>query len=237
MAMKSLCRSRGARHLFGVLLGGLLGATVAGSSAGCGNRSPSNEDDPVASKNADQPPAFPPAEPDAAIAEPEPEPASTGGAAAPAAESAAITGDAAEGDAAEDDAGETPTADPKVLLKEAQNPKTKDNRAMQALAEAEQAGAPAKDLSRAAFARGKKLHADPERAATFFRWAAEKDPKYPDPMFELARIAVVQGDVDETKKLLKQVADRKGKKLLQQLEFDPTWEIIKDDPEVRTLLP
>ena len=68
-------------------------------------------------------------------------------------------------------------------------------------------------------------------------WSAEKDETYADPVFRLAKQKAVTGDVDDVVKLLKQVAERKGgKKLLEQIDFDPTWDIVKDDPEVRALL-
>ena len=70
----------------------------------------------------------------------------------------------------------------------------------------------------------------------FYEWAAAKDPKYPDPLFNLAKQSVTTGEIDATRDLLRQVKERGGKKLLAQIEFDPMWEIIKDDPEVKKLL-
>ena len=157
------------------------------------------------------------------------------------ADEAAADGEAEEGKADEGKAEEgkadegEPPADPKALLKEARKKKTTDERALEALTQAEEAGAKVRDLAKAANARGLALHATPERAAKFFEWAADKDKKYPDPMFNLAKQAVNTGDVDKAKGLLKQVHERKGKKLLSQLEFDPMWEIVKDDPEVKEL--
>jgi hypothetical protein len=123
--------------------------------------------------------------------------------------------------------------DPATLIAEVKNKKTKDDRALTALTEAETAGAKPKDLARAAKARGDALFDTPDRAKPFFEWANEKDPKYPDAAFALAKQAVVLGELEETKKWLKIVHERKGKKLLQQLAFDPMWEIVKDDPEVK----
>jgi hypothetical protein len=80
------------------------------------------------------------------------------------------------------------------------------------------------------------LFADPERAKAFFELASEKDPKYADPAFNLAKQAAVVGELDEAKKWLTIVHERKGKKLLKQIDFDPMWEILKDDPDVRALL-
>lgn len=127
-------------------------------------------------------------------------------------------------------------ADPKALLKEARSRKTTDERAVEALAEAEAAGAKVRDVAKAANKRGAALHKKPERALKFFQWAADKDPKYADPVFAMAKQAVVSGEVDEVVKLLTQVKERRGKKLLQQVGYDPMWEIVKDDPAVRALL-
>ena len=131
------------------------------------------------------------------------------------------------------DVGGAAAPDPATLIAEAKNKKTKDDRALAALTEAETAGAKPKDLARAAKARGDALFETPERAKPFFEWANEKDPKYPDAAFALAKQAVVVGELEETKKWLKIVHERKGNKLLQQLAFDPMWEIVKDDPEVK----
>ena len=114
--------------------------------------------------------------------------------------------------------------------------KTKDDRALAALGEAEAAGAEAKDLAKAANARGLALHATPDRAKTFFQWALDKDPKAADPAFNLAKQAAVLGEVDETKKWLTETKNRGGKKLIAQIEYDPMWEIVKDDPDVKALL-
>jgi hypothetical protein len=149
--------------------------------------------------------------------------------------------DAAD-DAAGDEAGEA-KADPVEedpvpgLLEEVANKRTRDKRALEALAEAEKAGAEAEDLARAANKRAMALFSDPDRAKKFFEWAADKDKTYAEPVFNLAKQAVVQGDIPTTKELLTEVRKRKGgKKLLQQLDFDPTWDIVKDDSEVRDLM-
>ena len=51
-----------------------------------------------------------------------------------------------------------------------------------------------------------------------------------------AKQAATTGEVETTRDYLKQVKERGGKKLLSQIDFDPMWEIVKDDPEVRKLL-
>ncbi len=171
------------------------------------------------------------------------EPAAEGG--EPAAEGgdpAAEGGEpAAEGGEAQGEGGEAKAEgggkDSAALIKEARTTKTTDERALEALAEAEAAGATVKELARAAKARGDYLFKDPERAKVFYEWSAEKDENYADPVFALAKQKAVTGDVEDVVKLLKKVSDRKGgKKLLEQIDFDPTWDIVKDDPDVRALL-
>jgi hypothetical protein len=160
--------------------------------------------------------------------------AEAGAVEAGAAEAGAAEAGAAEGaEAGAAEAGEPAPPDPATLLTEVKNKKTKDDRAMAALAEAETAGAKPKDLAKAAKARGDALHDAPERAKPFYEWASEKDPKSPDAAFALAKQAVNVGEIEEAKKHLQVVHERKGKKLLQQLAFDPMWEIVKDDPDVK----
>lgn len=140
-------------------------------------------------------------------------------------------------DGAADEGGEASGKDSAALIKEARTTKTTDERALEALTEAEAAGATVKELARAAKARGDYLYKDPDRAKVFYEWSAAKDEDYADPVFALAKQKAVTGDVADVVKLLTQVAERKGgKKLLEQIDFDPTWDIVKDDPEVRALL-
>ncbi|MEM6296782.1 MAG: hypothetical protein AAGA54_36285 [Myxococcota bacterium] len=160
----------------------------------------------------------------------------------------AETADAAEGGAAEGGEADGAEAgggsdaapagkDSASLIKEARTTKTTDERALEALAEAEAAGAKVKELARAAKARGDYLYKSPDRAKVFYEWSAAKDEEYADPVFALAKQKAVTGDLEDVVKLLKQVSERKGgKKLLEQIDFDPTWDIVKDDPEVRALL-
>jgi Flp pilus assembly protein TadD len=192
-----------------------------------------------------------------AIAKSDPQPEAAAEAAVegdenPAAAEADATGEPEAEPAGVDETGETPgdetseeaseeveepaAPDPKALLKTAVNPRTKDDEAKTLMAQAEESGATVREVAKAGVDRGLALHATPERAKTFFEWAGEKDPKYPDPIWHLARQAAVQGDVDEAKELLGTVKQRGGKKLLQQIDFDPMWEILKDDPDVRKLL-
>ncbi len=146
-------------------------------------------------------------------------------------------GDDAADDGAADDGAAGAGKDAAALIKEARTTKTTDERAIAALAEAEEAGATIKVLARAAKARADYLYKDPDRAKVFYEWSAAKDEDYAEPVFALAKQKAVTGDVEDVVKLLKQVSERKGgKELLEQIDFDPTWDIVKDDPDVRALL-
>lgn len=136
-----------------------------------------------------------------------------------------------------------PAADPaaaaeanKKLLDEAKAKKTSDTRAKKALEEAEKGGATVRELAESANARGEALFDEPERAAAFFTWAKDKDTTYPEPVFNLAKQSANAGEVPQTVELLKEVSKRGGKKLLKQVGFDPTFEIVKDDAEVQKLI-
>jgi hypothetical protein len=138
---------------------------------------------------------------------------------------------------ADETAGETGAAvDVEALIKEIKSKKTKDDRVQAAVAEAEAGGAEPAAVAKALVTRGQALFDDPERAKPYFELANDKDPKSPNAAFELAKQAALVGDVDETKKWLTVVHERKGKKLLKRIEFDPMWEIVKDDPDVRAML-
>lgn len=239
-------RSAAAAFLFTILAacgGDKAPAADAGKPAADAGKAPAS--DPKAAEDtaiakADEPPGEGDASPtgEAPIDEgAEPEATATDATATDAkAEGKGDTGAAAEGEGGESGAEEPAPADPKALLTEAKSKKTKDDRALAALAEAEAAGAEPKDLAKAANARGLALHATPDRAKQFFQWALDKDPKAADPAFNLAKQAVVTGELDETKKWLEETKKRGGKKLLAQVEYDPMWEIVKDDPDVKALL-
>jgi hypothetical protein len=129
-----------------------------------------------------------------------------------------------------------PAADKAKLLDEAKAKKTSDTRAKKALDEAEKAGATPRELAEAANARGEALFGEAERATTFFEWARDKDTTYPEPVFNLAKQSANAGEIPKTVEHLKEVSKRGGKKLLKQVGFDPTFEVVKDDPEVQKLL-
>jgi hypothetical protein len=148
----------------------------------------------------------------------------------------AATSGPADGGADETTGDTGGAVDPEALLKEIKSKKTKDARVTAAVTEAEAAGVDPAALAKALNARGDALYADPDRARPFFELANDKDPKDATAAFNLAKQAALVGDVDEAKKWLTVVHERKGKKLLKRIEFDPMWEIVKDDPDVRAML-
>ncbi len=134
-----------------------------------------------------------------------------------------------------------PPADPAALavdkaklLTEVKAKKTGDARAKKALEEAETGGATLRELAEASNARGVALQnaGEGDRAKAAFEWARGKDPTYPDASFNLAKQTANAGEVPETVAHLKEVHKRGGKALLKQVGFDPTFEIVKDDPEI-----
>lgn len=129
-------------------------------------------------------------------------------------------------------------ADKAKLLTEIKAKKTSDARAKKALEEAEAGGATARELAEASNARGEALvgAGEFERATAAFVWARDKDTTYPNPSFNLAKQTVLAGDVPETVAHLKEVHKRGGKTLLKQVGFDPSFEIVKDDPEVAKII-
>jgi hypothetical protein len=131
-----------------------------------------------------------------------------------------------------------PAVDKAKVLAEVKAKKTSDARAKKALEEAEAAGATVRELAEASNARGVALlgAGEAERATAAFEWARDKDTTYPDPSFNLAKQTANAGEVPETVKHLKEVSKRGGKALLKQASFDPTFEIVKDDPELKSIL-
>lgn len=129
-----------------------------------------------------------------------------------------------------------PAVDKAKLLADVKKAKTSDKNAKKALEDAEKGGATVRELAEAANARGEALFEDADRAAEFFRWARDKDPTYPEPVFNLAKQSANAGEIPATVELLKEVSKRGGKTLLKQASFDPTFEIVKDDAEAQKLL-
>jgi len=153
---------------------------------------------------------------------------------------ATATAGAEGGAAAAATAGDpaAPAVDKTKLLTDAKSKKTSDAKAKKALEEAEAAGATVRELAEASNERGVALlgSGEPERATAAFEWARDKDPTYPDPSFNLAKQTAMAGEIPETVKHLQEVHKRGGKKLLKQVGFDPTFEIVKDDPEVAKII-
>ena len=158
------------------------------------------------------------------------EPMPTTGPADPAAGSAGATAGATAPPAA--------PVDKTKLVAEVKNKKTSDARAKKALEEAEAGGATVRELAEASNARGVALlgAGEPERATAAFEWARDKDPTYPDASFNLAKQTANAGEIPATVAHLKEVHKRGGKALLKQVGYDPTFEIVKDDPEITKIV-
>ncbi len=157
--------------------------------------------------------------------------ASAGEVAASAGE-AASAGDEAEGVNKEEETKAAIAA----LLKKAAKKRTSDSKAEKALAEAEELGAEPRELAKAANTRGEALFGERDRAIKFFEWARDKDEKYPDPSFNLAKIEVLAGNVPGTIAHLQEVKKRGGRKLLKTVGYDPLFEVVKDDRTVQKLI-
>lgn len=131
-----------------------------------------------------------------------------------------------------------PAIDKPKLVGEIKNKKTSDARAKKALEEAEAGGFTVRELAEASNARGQALQnaGEGDRAKAAFEWARDKDPTYPDASFNLAKQTANAGEVPETVAHLKEVHRRGGKTLLKQVGYDPTFEIVKDDPEISKIV-
>lgn len=114
--------------------------------------------------------------------------------------------------------------------------KTSDEAALGYLKQVEALGSTAKERALAANDRGQKLFSKAERADRFFAWAEAHYDRHPLPSFNRAKIAAIQGNIAKVKEHLRSVQKRKGKKLLQKVGFDPTFALVHDDPEVRSIV-
>ncbi len=123
-----------------------------------------------------------------------------------------------------------------ALLKSVRSKRTSDAKADKALAEAEEQGAELRDLAEAANDRGEALMGERDRAIKYFEWARDKDAKYPDASFNLAKIEVLAGNVPGTVAHLEEVNKRGGRKLLKTVGYDPLFEVVKDDRTVQKLI-
>lgn len=125
----------------------------------------------------------------------------------------------------------------KAMMAKVKSLKVSDKAAMRYLEQSkEKPDSTPKDRALAANSRGEKLFAQPERAEAFFRWAQEHYPRHPLPAFNRAKIAAIRGEIDQVKAHLKTVKERRGRKLLGKVGFDPTFALVHDDPEVRSLI-
>lgn len=124
----------------------------------------------------------------------------------------------------------------KVLLARVASLKSSDAAALKYLAKAQDKDTTAKQRALAANSRGEKLFSSPTRADRFFAWAQDHYPKHPLPPFNRAKLAAIRGEIDEVKRHLQTVKERRGRKLLSKVGFDPTFALVHDDPEVRSLI-
>ena len=181
------------------------------------------------------------------------EPAGADSAGADSAPAGDAAGDADSADEAAASAGAEPaddTAAPKeevdpevvtkaeieALLKTARNKRTSDAKADKALADAEAKGADGPTLAKAANDRGLALMGEAERAIKLFEYARDKDPKFADASFNLAKIEVLSGNVAGTIAHLEEVKKRGGRSLLKTVGYDPLFEVVKDDRTVQALI-
>ena len=148
---------------------------------------------------------------------------------------AAATG--TTGAAAATGAEADPEAIKKALLEKiASTKQAKDDEAIELLDKAkEEESATVRELAQAANKRATRLFRYPDRAKRFFEYAMTVDETYPDAPFHLAKLAATTGDIIATKEHLTEVKKRGGKKLLSTVEFDPTFALVADDPDVRKL--
>ena len=167
----------------------------------------------------------------------------------PAGENEAATG-GTENAAKEEATGTTgEAADPSVaLLETIASTRKPTAEAKKAFEEAKALEVEPRLLAEATLKRGKLLIrragqiSDENRAQStmdaameFYELARGADPEFPDPSFELAKVAATRGEIDRAKELLLEVKERGGKKLLRNLEIDPTFALLIDDPQVQKL--
>lgn len=111
-----------------------------------------------------------------------------------------------------------------------------DDKAIERLVQARAAGASAKQAALAANARGEQLFSKPERADKLFAWAQNHYERHPLPVFNRAKLAAIRGNIADVRSHLKAVKERGGTKLLRKVGFDPTFALVHDDPQVRSLI-
>ena len=122
------------------------------------------------------------------------------------------------------------------LLKQVRSTKTSDIKAKAALETAKKAQAKPADLVAASVARAEQLLGTPDRAVVFLDWAEAQGTKSAEVPFTLAKLAAMAGEVSDCKTQLQAVKDRGGKALLKKVGFDPIFNVVADDPEIRMLI-
>ena len=220
-------------------------ALLVGVSASCsGNDAPAGTDTvaapPSRQLNATSPaPAVPPKENSAPSAH-EADPAAVEAGTPPGHADVTASADGDKDDVpapSQSEATENEPAGPTVkqMLASVKKKKTGDAAAHDLLQKAQKHGATPRQLAEAANTRGESLMTTPERASDFFEWARKTDDKFPDATFNLAKLAANRGEIPKVKELLTEVAARGGKKMLDTIEFDPTFALVADDRDIAAL--
>lgn len=130
-----------------------------------------------------------------------------------------------------------PGPDPAVLLAMAANLDTDDATATSSLDDAVAAGAAKLDVAKVANTRGEALltKGEGERAEPFFVWARDAHNLYAEPVFNLAKMAALTGDLELAKEHLAELEKRGNKKLMKKVGVEPAFTPLLDDPDVRKL--
>jgi hypothetical protein len=127
--------------------------------------------------------------------------------------------------------------DPAVLLAMAANLDTDDATATSSLDDAVAAGAAKLDVAKVANTRGEALltKGEGERAEPFFVWARDAHNLFAEPVFNLAKMAALTGDLELAKEHLQELEKRGNKKLMKKVGVEPAFTPLIDDPDVRKL--
>ncbi|PRQ06848.1 hypothetical protein ENSA7_34580 [Enhygromyxa salina] len=150
------------------------------------------------------------------------------------AEAGATTGAAEAGDGAEVAPPEDQIPGLFELAKSLDND---DAAAQKALEDAIAAGAAKLDAAKVANARGEVLltKGEAERAEPFFVWARDAHSLYADPVFNLAKMAALAGDLEFAKEHLAELEKRGNKKLMKKVGVELAFAPLHDDPDVRKI--
>ncbi|KIG17627.1 hypothetical protein DB30_02902 [Enhygromyxa salina] len=112
-----------------------------------------------------------------------------------------------------------------------------DAAAKKALDDAIKAGAAKLDAAKAANERGEALltKGESERAEPFFVWARDAHSLYAEPVFNLAKMSALAGDLEFAKEHLAELEKRGNKKLMKQVGVELAFAPLHDDPDVRKI--